>query len=231
VAQWFAEQGFAVVISDGRGTPHRGPAWDRTVRGDIGGPVLEDQIAALHDVASRYPDLDLRRVAIRGWSFGGFLAALAVLQRPDVFHAAVAGAAVADQRLYDTYWRERFLGHPDTEPENYERGSLLALAPKLRRPLMLVQGLADDNVFAANTLRLSAALLAAGRPHTVLPLSGVTHMLAQPEITENLLRLELDFLRDALGLDHAAGSDQAAGLDRAAGPDPAAGLDARPAAG
>jgi dipeptidyl-peptidase 4 len=200
VAQWFAEQGFVVVVIDGRGTPGRGPAWDRTVRGDIGGPVLEDQIAALRDVAGRYPDLDLQRVAIRGWSFGGFLAALAVLRRPDVFHAAVAGAAVAEQRLYDTYWRERLLGHPDTEPENYERCSLLAQAPNLIRPLMLIQGLADDNVFAANTLRLSAALLAAGRPHTVLPLSGVTHMMAEPQIAENLLRLELDFLRDALGL-------------------------------
>jgi dipeptidyl-peptidase 4 len=139
-------------------------------------------------------------VAIRGWSFGGFLAALAVLRRPDVFHAAIAGAPVADQRLYDTYWRERFLGHPDTEPENYERNSLITLAPNLSRPLMLVQGLADDNVFAASTLRLSAALLAAGRPHTVLPLSGATHMLAQPDVAENLLRLELDFLRDSLGL-------------------------------
>jgi dipeptidyl-peptidase-4 len=198
VDQWFAEQGFAVVVTDGRGTPGRGPAWDRTVRGDIGGPVLADQVAALQDVASRYQDLDLNRVAIRGWSFGGFLAALAVLRRPDVFHAAIAGAPVADQRLYDTYWRERFLGHPDTEPENYERNSLIALAPNLRRPLMLVQGLADDNVFAASTLRLSAALLAAGRPHTVLPLSGVTHMLVQPDVAENLLRLELDFLCRAL---------------------------------
>jgi dipeptidyl-peptidase-4 len=129
-----------------------------------------------------------------------------------VFHAAVAGAAVTDQRLYDTYWRERFLGRPQTEPENYERGSLLALAPNLSRPLMLVQGLADDNVFAANTLRLSAALLAAGRPHTVLPLSGVTHMLAQPEVAENLLRLELEFLRGALGLDSPSGLDNPFGL-------------------
>ncbi|HEY7146142.1 MAG TPA: alpha/beta fold hydrolase [Streptosporangiaceae bacterium] len=200
IDQWFAEQGFAVLVTDNRGTPGRGPAWDRTVRGDIGGPVLEDQVAALHEVAAQHPDLDLGRVAIRGWSFGGFLAALAVLRRPDVFHAAIAGAAVSDQRLYDTYWRERFLGDPNTEPENYERCSLLTLAPDLTRPLMLVQGLADDNVFAANTLRLSSALLEAGRPHTVLPLSAVTHMLSQPAVTENLIRLELDFIRRALNI-------------------------------
>jgi dipeptidyl-peptidase 4 len=198
-AQWFAEQGFAVVVADGRGTPGRGPAWDRTVRGDIGGPVLDDQVTALHAAAERYPDLDLRRVAIRGWSFGGFLAALAVLRRPDVFGAAVAGAPVCDQRLYDTFYKERFLGHPDAEPGNYRRCSLLPEAAKLDRPLMLIHGLADDNVIAAHTLRFSAALVAAGRPHTVLPLSGTTHMLAQAEITENVLRLELDFLRRALG--------------------------------
>ncbi len=96
VAQWFAEQGFAVVVADGRGTPGRWPAWDRAVRGDIGGPVLDDQVTALQAAAERYPDLDLRRVAIRGWSFGGFLAALAVLRRPDVFQAAVARAPVCE---------------------------------------------------------------------------------------------------------------------------------------
>jgi dipeptidyl-peptidase-4 len=199
VSQWFAEQGFAVIVADGRGTPGRGPGWDRTVRGDIGGPVLDDQVTALHAAAERYPDLDLRRVAIRGWSFGGFLAALAVLRRPDVFHAAVAGAPVCDQRLYDTFYKERFLGHPDTEPDNYLRCSLVPEAAKLNRPLMLIHGLADDNVLAAHTLRFSAALVAAGRPHTVLPLSGATHMVSEAEITENVLRLELDFLRSSLG--------------------------------
>ncbi len=91
VPQWFAEQGFAVVIADGRGTPARGPAWERAVAGDLAGPVLEDQVDALHAAADRFGDLDTGRVAIRGWSFGGYLAALAVLRRPDVFHAAVAG--------------------------------------------------------------------------------------------------------------------------------------------
>jgi dipeptidyl-peptidase 4 len=89
------------------------------------------------------------------------LAALAVLRRPDVFHAAIAGAQVTDQRLYDTYWRERHLGHPDQHRDAYDRCSLLGDAASLRRPLLLVHGLADDNVFAAHTLRLSAALLAA----------------------------------------------------------------------
>lgn len=198
-SQWFAEQGFAVVITDGRGTPGRGPEFERAVHGDLAAPVLDDQVDALHAVAAERPELDLSRVAIRGWSFGGYLAALAVLRRPDVFHAAVAGAPVTDWRLYDTCYTERYLGDPAAAPDAYERSSLIADAGALTRPLLLVHGLADDNVVAAHTLRLSSALLAAGRPHTVLPLSGVTHMTPQEVVAENLLLLQVDFLRSALG--------------------------------
>jgi dipeptidyl-peptidase-4 len=199
-SQWFADQGFAVVVVDGRGTPGRGPAFERAVHGDLAGPVLQDQVDALHAVAERFPDLDLGRVGIRGWSFGGYLAALAVLRRPDVFHAAVAGAPVTDWALYDTHYTERYLGRPDTDPDAYARSSLLADAPALTRPLLLVHGLADDNVVAAHTLRLSSALLAAGKPHSVLPLSGVTHMTPQEVVAENLLLLQVQFLKQALDL-------------------------------
>ncbi|MEU6999470.1 prolyl oligopeptidase family serine peptidase [Nonomuraea sp. NPDC046570] len=198
-SQWFAEQGFAVVVADGRGTPGRGPAFERAVLNDLATPVLEDQIDALQGVAQQYPDsLDLSKVGIRGWSFGGYLAALAVLRRPDVFHAAIAGAPVTDWRLYDTCYTERYLGHPDEQPDVYDRSSLFADAAKLDRPLLLIHGLADDNVVAAHTLRLSSALLASGRQHSVLPLSGVTHMTPQEVVAENLLLLQVDFLKKSL---------------------------------
>jgi dipeptidyl-peptidase-4 len=201
VPQWFAEQGFAVVIADGRGTPARGPAWEHAVAGDLADPVLEDQVDALAAAADRFGDLDLGRVAIRGWSFGGYLAALAVLRRPDVFHAAVAGAPVTDWRLYDTHYTERYLGLPDENGAAYDRSSLISSPERAvvtPRPLLLVHGLADDNVVVAHTLRLSAALLAAGYPHAVLPLSGITHMASQETVAENLLLLQLDFLRRSL---------------------------------
>ncbi len=199
-SQWFADRGFAVVVADGRGTPGRGPEWERAVWGDLASPVLEDQVDALHALAAADPRLDLSRVAVRGWSFGGYLAALAVLRRPDVFHAAVAGAPVTDWRLYDTHYTERYLGHPEAHPGAYERTGLCAEAASLTRPLLLIHGLADDNVVAAHTLSLSRALLEAGRPHSVLPLSGVTHMTPQEEVAENLLLVQLDFLEDALDL-------------------------------
>jgi dipeptidyl-peptidase-4 len=202
-SQWFADQGFAVVVADGRGTPGRSPAWEKAVHHDFT-VSLDDQIEALHDLAETHP-LDLDRVAIRGWSYGGYLAALAVLRRPDVFHAGIAGAPVTDWRLYDTHYTERYLGDPAAHPETYARSSLvtddgLSAPATPHRPLMIVHGLADDNVVVAHALRLSSALLAAGRPHEVLPLSGVTHMTPQEQVAENLLLLQVDFLKRSLGL-------------------------------
>ncbi|RPK44027.1 Prolyl tripeptidyl peptidase precursor [Streptomyces sp. ADI92-24] len=200
-SQWFADQGFAVVVADGRGTPGRSPGWEKAVKNNLT-LTLDDQVEALHALAERFP-LDLDRVAIRGWSYGGYLAGMAVLRRPDVFHAAVVGAPVTDQRLYDTHYTERYLGDPATQPEVYAYNSLvtdegLSHAAEQVRPMLIVHGLADDNVVVAHTLRLSSALLAAGRPHEVLPLSGVTHMTPQEKVAENLLLLQVDFLKRSL---------------------------------
>ncbi|MER6011010.1 S9 family peptidase [Streptomyces bluensis] len=203
-SQWFADQGFAVIVADGRGTPGRSPAWEKAIKDDLAAVVLQDQVDALQALAADFP-LDLTRVAVRGWSFGGYLAGLAVLRRPDVFHAGIIGAPVTDLRLYDTHYQERYIGHPGEQPEVYARNSLiddsgLVGAAEPNRPMMIVHGLADDNVVVAHSLRLSSALLAAGRPHEVLPLSGVTHMTPQETVAENLLLLQLDFLKRALNL-------------------------------
>jgi dipeptidyl-peptidase-4 len=210
VCQWFAEQGYAVLAVDGRGTPGRGVAWQRAVWGDRIRPAVEDQVTGLRYAAKHCPALDTGRVAIRGWSYGGYLAAGAVLHRPDVFHAAVAGAAPADQTQYDTYWQERYLGHPEVTPETYRRSSLIPYAHRLRRPLLLVHGVEDDNVHVLHTLRLSAALLATGRRHSVLlatgrrhsvlPLAGTGHVNNRPGTADMLLWQELDFLRRSLGV-------------------------------
>ena len=139
------------------------------------------------------PDLD--KVCMIGWSYGGFLSALAVLDAPNVFKAACAGAPPTDWTLYDTHYTERYLG---LDPDVYYRNGIVQDAPKLERPLMLIHGFADDNVTIAHSLRLSQALMAAGRPHTFLPLTGITHMTNDETVAENLLTLQRDFLRDAL---------------------------------
>ena len=198
-SQWFADQGFVVVIADGVGTPGKGSEWERDVLNDLAQVVLDDQVEIVRALEDLEPRADTTRVGIRGWSFGGYLAALAVLRRGDVFHAAVAGAPVTDWRLYDTHYTERYVGNPSIDDTYYKSTSLLPDAPKLERPLLIIHGLADDNVVAAHTLQLSSALLAAGKVHEVLPLSGVTHMTPQEEVAENLLLHQLEFLKRSLG--------------------------------
>ena len=203
-SQWLADQGFAVLVVDGRGTPGRGPAWEKEVHhAALADVTLTDQVDALHAVAERYPHLlDLDRVAIRGWSYGGYLSALAVLRRPDVFHAALAGAPVTEVLKYRHRLHRALPRAPGRQPGRYERNSLIADAPSLRRPLLLMHGLGDDDVFVAHSLRLSAALLAAGRDHTFLPLVGVTHMTPQSEeVAENLMLMQVRWLKQQLGME------------------------------
>jgi dipeptidyl-peptidase-4 len=199
--QWLADCGFAVVVVDGRGSPGVAPSCEAAIAADLAGPPLADQIEGLRAAVAAFPGrLDESRVGIRGWSFGGYLSALAVLREPEVFHAAFAGAPVTRWELYDTHYTERYIGDPTQDAAAYEASSLLPLAAGLRRPLCLVHGLADDNVVAAHTLQLSAALTAHGRPHEVLPLPRVSHMTPQESITEHLLRIERTFFARHLGL-------------------------------
>jgi dipeptidyl-peptidase-4 len=184
--QWLADQGFIVVSLDGRGTPGRGRDWERAVSKHFGSVPLDDQVAGLRQLGKRFPEMDLDRVGITGWSFGGYLSALAVLRKPDVFKAAVAGAPVTDWLDYDTHYTERYLGLPDTDDAAYKEGSLLTYAADLKRPLLLIHGTADDNVYFRHTLKLSDALFKAGKDFEVLPLSGLTHMVPDPVVMERL---------------------------------------------
>ncbi|MEU8157942.1 prolyl oligopeptidase family serine peptidase [Micromonospora sp. NPDC048986] len=201
--QWWADAGFAVVTIDNRGTPGVAPSFEKAIHRRVADVILTDQIDALTALAGKHPDLDLGRVGVRGWSFGGWLAGLAVLRHPELFRCGIAGAPVTDWALYDTAYTERYLGLPEDGQDIYAHHSLVELAaepvtsPDQARPLLLVHGMADDNVVAAHTLRLSAALLSTGRPHAVLPLTGATHLAANGT-AERLLPLELDFLRTHL---------------------------------
>jgi len=209
-AQWLADHGFAVLIVDGRGTPGRGPAFEHAVHGDLAGPALTDQLDALDAAAEVEPRLDLSRVGIRGWSYGGTLAALAALRRPDRIRCAVVGAPVTDWKLYDTHYTERYLGHPDEHPDAYLRSAVVGPDGRAVGPdpdardaspaeLLIVHGLVDDNVLAAHSLRLTEALHAAGHPFTFLPLTDATHMASDPQVAAQLLEVQVRFLQRCLG--------------------------------
>lgn len=217
--QWLADQGFAVVLVDGRGTSRRGRAFERAVKGDFSEIPLADQIAGLTALARECPELDLDRVGIEGWSFGGYAAALAALRRPDLFRVALAGAPVSDWLDYDTYYTERYLGLPAANPDGYARSSLLGLpakAPGARSArLVIVHGTADDNVHLWHGLKLADALFRAGRPFEFVPIAGATHLVSDPLASareaERMVRLFREALAPAEG---ASAARQAAPSSR-----------------
>jgi dipeptidyl-peptidase-4 len=133
-----------------------------------------------------------------GWSFGGYFAARAVLLRPDVFHAAVAGAPVTDWRDYDTAYTERYMRTPEHNPEGYKATSALTHASKLTRPLLVVHGITDDNVHFAHTLALVEELYIAAKRAEVITLSA-THMVPDPKLNLAREQVQIDFFRQHLG--------------------------------
>jgi dipeptidyl-peptidase 4 len=197
--QLYADAGFIVVRADNRGTPHRGRAWERAILKDLISVPLEDQAAVFEALASKYPELDRRRVGVFGWSFGGYLSCMAVLLKPDIFHAAIAGAPVTAWELYDTAYTERYMKEPKDNPEGYKHGSALTHAEGLRRPLLLMHGITDDNVHFAHTLAMIEALYRAGKRAEVVALAS-THMLTDPKQNFAREKLQIDFFREKLGL-------------------------------
>ncbi|WP_338873061.1 S9 family peptidase [Myxococcus stipitatus] len=201
ISQWMADQGFIVVRLDARGVS---PLADRALRKpkyDFARVLLDEQVSALRELAKVVPEMDLNRVGITGSSHGGYMSALAVLTRPEVFKAAVAVSAVTDWRDYDTHLTERFLGLPDEHPQAYEQSSLLTHV-KAGQPmgkLLVIHGTADDNVFFFHALKLSNALFRAGQPHEFLPLNGASHMvMADPFVAERLSQETLRYFKQHL---------------------------------
>lgn len=198
-SQWLADHGYVVVHIDGRGTPGHGREWERAIRGNLIDVALQDQVDGLTALARQVPELDLSRVAVTGWSFGGYFTAMALLKRPDIFKVGVSGAPVTDWQDYDTHYTERYLGLPDKNPEAYSVSSALTFADKLSRPMLLIHGLADDNVYFVHTLKLANALFNAGKPYDLITLPG-THMLYEPRQTLMLWSRVVDYMNRALGL-------------------------------
>ncbi len=192
LSQWQADHDFIVVTIDGRGTPGRTRAFERAIDGDLISAPLEDQVAALRALGERHPEMDMERVGIWGWSFGGYFSAMAVLREPDVFRVGVAGAPVSEWRDYDTHYTERYLGLPEQAGAQgpYHVSSVLTYAtevpPEQHRPLLIIHGTADDNVYFSHALKLQNALLRVGRPADLVALSGLTHMVPEPVVMRRM---------------------------------------------
>jgi len=195
IEQWFADHGFVVVSLDGRGTQGRGREWERAIKGNFIDVALNDQVEGLKALGRMLPELDLDRVGIFGWSFGGYFSAMAVMLRPDVYHVGVAVAPVTDWLYYDTHYTERYLGLPGKFPEAYRKSSVLEVADRLTRPLLVIHGSSDDNVYFTHSLKLIETLFLAGKACDFLPLSGLTHLVPDPLVTRRLYTRIIDYVQ------------------------------------
>jgi dipeptidyl-peptidase-4 len=195
--QCMADAGFAVVTLDGRGTPGRDRDFERATKYDLIDLPLQDQIDGLQAMGHTFPELDLSRAGVTGWSFGGYFTAMATIRRPDIFKAGVAGAPVVDFADYDTAYTERYLGLPQTSPDAYAKSNVLTYADKLARPLLIMHGLTDDNVYFENTVKLTQALIQAGKPYNLLLLPG-THLLPDPLLRTRVSEIRVAFLKEHL---------------------------------
>jgi dipeptidyl-peptidase-4 len=195
--QCLADHGFIVVSLDGRGTPGRDHDFERAIKGDLIDAPLADQIDGLKGIAALVPEMDLSRVGVEGWSFGGYFTAMAMTRRGDVFAAGVAGAPVVDFADYDTAYTERYLGTPQDSPDAYHVSNVLTYASGLKKPLLILHGLTDDNVYFENTVKLTQALIAAGKSYNLVLLPG-THMLSDPILRARVDEIRADFLREKL---------------------------------
>ncbi len=196
--QCFADAGFIVAVADNRGTPGRDRAWIRAIKDNAIDIPLADQIEALQALGAKVPQMDLKRAGVYGWSFGGYFSAMADNRRPDVFAAGLAGAPVVDWQDYDTFYTERYMGLPAANAKGYEASNVLTYAANLSRPLLIVHGITDDNVYFEHSMKLTLALLKAGKPYELLLLPG-THMLADETLRARETERQLEFFRDHLG--------------------------------
>ncbi|WP_239021076.1 S9 family peptidase [Novacetimonas hansenii] len=195
--QCLANQGFIVVSLDGRGTPGRDRDWERAIHNDLIDAPLDDQVAGVTALGKAFPEMDMKRVGVYGWSFGGYFTAMAVMRHPELFHAGVAGAPPVDFSDYDTAYTERYLGLPDQDVSGYRISNVLTYASGLSRPLLLIHGVTDDNVYFINTLKLTRALVTAGRPYDLMLLPG-THMLSDPTLRSHVAIARMRYLKDNL---------------------------------
>lgn len=191
---FYANQGYIVFRLDNRGSWNRGKAFEDVIHLKMGQAEVRDQLLGVEWLKSQ-PFVDADRIAVQGWSYGGYMTLRMILAAPPgAFAAAVAGAPVTDWSLYDTFYTERYMGTPQSNPEGYAAGSVFTELDKLSTPLLLVHGMADDNVTFDNTTRLMAALQELGKPFEVMTYPGQRHGIRGEALQVHLMRTRMAFL-------------------------------------
>ncbi len=193
IQQYLVQQGWIVFSVDGRGTPDRGKAFEDQIYRAMSGVEVKDQLSGVEWLRSQ-PFVDAKRIAVYGWSYGGYMTLRLLESAPGVFAAGASGAPVTKWELYDTHYTERYMGMPQNAGGAYAKSNPLTYTDKIADPLLLIHGMADDNVVFENSTALMAKLQAAGKPFETMVYPGQTHRVAGPGVSVHLWRTILNFL-------------------------------------
>ena len=191
---FYTRQGYIVFRLDNRGSAHRGKRFEDTIYRKTGAAEVRDQLAGV-EWLKQQAYVDPGRIAIQGWSYGGYMTLMTILQAPEnTFAAAVSGAPVTDWSLYDTFYTERYMGTPETNPDGYQHSSVFSHIDRLTTPLLLIHGMADDNVTFDNSTRLMAALQKGGKHFELMTYPGQRHGIMGPPLERHLMTTRMQFL-------------------------------------
>ena len=187
--QHLANQGYIVMSIDNRGanTP-RGREWRKCIYGEVGTFACQDQAQAIQDLGKQYSFIDLSRIGVTGWSGGGSQTLNCMFRYPDVFHTGIAVAFVADQRLYDTIYQERYMNTPQNNPEGYRKGSPIHYAAGLKGNLLLIHGTGDDNVHYQSCEMMVNELIRHGKVFSQISYPMRSHSINERQGTTYHLR-------------------------------------------
>ncbi|WP_370655207.1 S9 family peptidase [Sphingomonas aurea] len=191
--QFLVDQGWIFFQIDNRGSPHRGKAFEDQIYHAMGTVEVADQLAGA-EYLKTLSFVDPTRIATYGWSYGGYMSVKMLEKTPGVYAAAVAGAPVTEWQLYDTHYTERYMGDPRLDPAGYAASNAVSDAAKIRDPLLLIHGMADDNVFLDNSTALAAELQRTATPFEMMFYPGQTHRVGGAGISEHLWGTILNFL-------------------------------------
>jgi dipeptidyl-peptidase-4 len=195
--QYLAQEGFVVLKLDNRGSANRGLAFEGAIAGDMGNLEVQDQVDGVRFLAQR-DYVDGERVGIYGWSYGGYMTAMALVRAPEVFKVGVSGAPVSHWDGYDTHYTERYMRTPETNPEGYRRASIMAHVENLQGKLLLVHGMVDENVHFRHTARLIVALTEAQKPYDLVLYPEERHMPRNAKGLEYMERRIIDYFKQNL---------------------------------
>lgn len=194
--QFLAQQGIAILTVDNRSSAGRGLADTWTIQGRVGEVEFQDLMSTV-DWLKNQDWVDPARIAIRGWSFGGFLT-LYAMTHSQAFKAGIAGGPVADWREYDAFYTERYMGLPEKNQRGYQSTAPVLVADQLHGALLLIHGEADDNVHPSGTLRMAKALQMAGKDFQMMIYPDQAHAIREPNQLWHLSQMVDRFLREQL---------------------------------